>query len=234
MSKLHTKTKSNCMICDEIVSQNCEGILLHKTRRQTHILCLDCGIGYLKPLIEQSTNNIRKNIRKDVDLIKCPGSTNGHMRNMCQHPISLRNIKIPECDLSLDLFRLTYVLETYNSYICPDIKCGQVVQVDLNYNHSKLSCSGKCNVTWCRNCFVSPFHDEKSCIEDEAEAKNTENGKSIWDLKEKGKLKFCPCCRSACIKNNGCNKMICPSCNQKWCWLCLTLILIILTTIQIP
>ena len=99
----------------------------------------------------------------------------------------------------------------------------EIVEVDSEYVGSNFVCHGGCQMSWCRHCLISPFHKGKSCIEVEAESKNTENGKIIWELKMEGKLKFCPCCRVPCIKNNGCNKMICAYCNKKWCWLCRTL-----------
>ncbi len=219
MSKLHKKTGSTCMICDEKPDKS---IIFHKTRRQTHMMCLDCGIGYLKPIITIATNNVRKNIRVDSGIIRCPGSVKGQTRNMCKHVIELGNLEVPDCEISIDIFRLIYVIQNDNSYICPESKCGQVVEVDSEYIGNQIVCQGGCMASWCIHCMVSPFHTGKSCIEVEAESMNTENGKMIWELKTKGKLKFCPCCRSPCIKNDGCNKMVCASCHKNWCWLCLS------------
>ena len=224
MPKIHKKTGSLCVICDEPIIQ-VEGknnsIIFHKTRRQTHSLCIDCGISYLQPILKTASNNIRANIRHNVDMIKCPGSYHGLIRNKCKCVIKLNDIYIPdECDLSLDIFRIIFVLSNNNVYLCPDEKCGAVIDVDLHYFGNNLKCHNGCETTWCRHCLVSPFHDGKSCIEVEAENNNSENGKFIWDMKTKGFLKFCPQCRSPCIKNNGCNKMVCSRCNIVWCWLC--------------
>ena len=214
MSKIHSKTGSVCMICDEKPNKS---ILFHKTLRQTHLLCLECGIEYLKPIIKIATDNLRKNIREDVCTIKCPGSIHGHLKNMCKYTTNIKNLKVPDCGISLDLFRLTYVLENNDSYICPNSKCGNVVNTVIN----NITCN-ECQTSWCIYCRISPFHTGKSCIEVDIENNKSENGKMILDLKNKGKLKFCPCCSAPCIKNNGCNKMICASCHNKWCWLCLT------------
>ena len=200
MSKLHKKTGSKCIICDELLDKN-NSINFHKTRRQTHSLCIDCGIGYLSPLLTQATNNIRKNLRNGV--VKCPGSIYGEHRNMCKFTTNFSCLNVPECEISLDLFRLNYVLNTPNRYICPEMKCGQVVDVDPGYIGNNLVCY-TCKTTWCRQCIISPYHMGKSCIEEEADNKNTDNGKLIWELKNEGKLKFCPVCRSPCIKENGC------------------------------
>lgn len=219
MSKLHQITGSKCIICEEPLIKN-DSILFHKTRRQTHSLCIDCGVGYLSPILAQATSNIRKNLRKGVEYIKCPGSIHGEHRNLCRHVKSLHFLNVPDCELSLDLFRLQYVLETPHSFLCPESKCGQVVEIDPEYVDNNLVCYGGCETSWCRNCLVSPYHVGKSCIEVEADNNNTENGKLIFELKNQGKLKFCPKCRAPSIKNNGCNKMVCGSCGGKWCWLC--------------
>jgi hypothetical protein len=220
MSKLHKKTGMSCMLCEEPLNEE-NTIVFHKTRRQTHSLCIECGEGYLAPILNQATNNIRKNIRKNTDIIKCPGSIHCESRNMCKIKCSVHNLIVPESKISIDIFRVSYVLKSDNTFICPDTKCGQVIEVDEEYVDNKLSCYGSCQTSWCRNCLVSPFHDGKSCIEVESENNNTENGKLIWELKTKGSLKFCPQCRSPCMKNSGCNKMICSVCNQRWCWICL-------------
>lgn len=217
MSKIHKKTGSVCMICDE---HHEKIILFHKTRRQTHSLCIDCAIGYLRPLIMNMTNNIRKNIRVDSDVIKCPGAFHGESRNQCNMKISLSCLRVPECEISLDLFRLLYALTSDNVYICPEMECGQIVHVDNDFTDPKLGCYSDCKTTWCRNCLISPYHEGKSCLEAEVDNNNTENGKYIRQMLDQDKLKFCPQCRAPCIKNNGCNKMVCGSCHVKWCWLC--------------
>lgn len=221
MSKIHKKTGSVCMICDEEIGN--DGILFHKSRRQTHSLCKDCAIGYLKPIVSMAANNIRKNIRHNVGIVKCPGSYHSESRNQCKQTTNLKNIKIPECEISLDIFRVTYTLSSNNVYLCPEEKCGQVIElVHPEHTGNKLVCHD-CEITWCRQCLVIPYHDKKSCLEVEMENKNSENGKFIWEMKRSGKLKFCPQCRSPCIKNNGCNKMLCTQCNCKWCWICLSI-----------
>ena len=90
------------------------------------------------------------------------------------------------------------------------------------YFGNVLKCHYGCKITWCKDCLITPYHEYKSCIEVEYENKKSENGKFIWDMNNKGLLKFCPDCKAPSIKNNGCNKMICSNCNVIWCWLCLT------------
>lgn len=218
MSKIHKKTGLVCMICDEPNINN--NVIFHKTRRQTHSLCMECFINYIKPILKISSNNIRKNIKKNSDIIKCPGAFHSEHRNLCKYKIKLSNLIVPECEVSLDIFRITYAMSKDNMYICPEEKCGQVIEIDSQYPGSQLICH-ECQTSWCRHCLTLPFHTGKSCIELEAENKNTENGKFIWEMTQLGKIKFCPQCHTVCLKENGCNKMICSQCSMKWCWLCL-------------
>jgi hypothetical protein len=218
MSKIHKLSGSVCMICDEDINGNF--VLFHKTRRQTHKLCLECCISYLKPKLKLICNNIRKNILNNIGIIKCPGTYHCESRNQCNKNIRLLDLNIPQCDISLNIFRITYVLSNNNTYLCPEEKCGQVIEVDNDYLANKLMCQD-CKTTWCKQCLSIPYHLNKSCLEFEIENRNTKNGKFILEMKKAGKIKFCPQCRAPCFKNNGCNKMICSQCGVKWCWLCL-------------
>jgi hypothetical protein len=222
MSKIHQKTGSACIICDDPlrVDKNNKNVLklnyivFHKTRRQTHAMCDECAVGYLKPLLRIACNNIRKNIKKNIDIIKCPGSYYSEKRNQCCFSVRLSSLIIKnELSISIDIFKINYVLTEKNSFLCLDEKCGQVVDVDNNYNNFKLSCPG-CKYTWCRQCLVQPFHYYKTCIQYEMDNKSTDNAKFIWNMKDKGLLKFCPQCKVPTEKNTGCNKLICSS------WLC--------------
>jgi hypothetical protein len=215
--KLHFKTSNCCLICEE---QTTNGFVLHKTRRQTHSMCNDCGVSYLTPLIKQATNNLRKNIRLNSSIIKCPGSINGEHRNICDKKVDIRSIKVSSSsELYTDIFRISFVLSNPNIYVCPNKDCGDIVETVEGEPNSSTTCQS-CNTNWCKVCNVSPFHEGISCIEHEASQNNTENGKYIWNLKQEGVLKFCPMCRSPTLKRDGCNKMHCSICNVKWCWIC--------------
>jgi hypothetical protein len=74
---------------------------------------------------------------------------------------------------------------------------------------------------------TQPYHDGMSCLEYEAKICKTENGKLMAKMLEKGILKLCPRCKAPTTKIRdkkgnylGCNKVVCSSCNVKWCWLC--------------
>ena len=219
MSKkiIHTITKNKCLICEEKTDN---GIILHKTRRQTHSLCLECSKGYLIPELKKNTNNIRQNIRTNMNLIKCPGTIYGCHRNMCKKYIDIRNIKFKkDSEINTYIFRILYTLDNKNCYICPNKNCGNIIEVN-EFNFDTNTICQECNITWCRNCNISPYHKGMTCLEYDLVQNKSENSKYILKLREKGKLKFCPLCKTPTIKNEGCNKMVCVNCKIKWCWLC--------------
>lgn len=218
MPKIHLKMSNNCMICNEECVES--KIMFHKTNRQTHSLCMDCGIGYMKPLLNQITNNIRKNIRKGVTTICCPGTYHSLSRNRCKHRLSLLYMEIPECELSLDVFRIKYVLSSPNILLCPDSNCGQIVEVE-DMSTDDIICNTKgCNTSWCKSCLAQPYHKGKNCLEYNLENSKTENGKYLLDMYTKGLMKYCKLCKTPTIKQDGCNKMLCSVCGGTWCWLC--------------
>ncbi len=225
MSKIHTKTGNICPVCcDEIED---EGIVLHKTRRQTHKLCVDCGTGYLTPLVAQATENLRQNIRHKASIIKCPGTYHGELRNQCLVEVDLRTIVVSQTSpLYTDIFRISYVLQNLNVYVCPNKKCGDLVETHPDDPISRTTCQS-CSYVWCKRCQLSPFHDGMSCLEHEAKHNDTPTGKLILEKKAKGDLEFCPQCRvpTEKVRNKegkfvACNKIVCSHCRIKWCWLC--------------
>lgn len=223
MSRIHAKTGNYCPVCCEDLQD--DGIVLHKTRRQTHKLCVECGTAYLTPLITQAIANLQKNIRHKTEKIRCPGTFYGKLRNQCSTLIDVRDISVPvNTQLFDDITRIRYVLGHPNVYLCPE--CGEFVVTHPDDPILHTECL-KCNYIWCRGCQTSPYHEEMSCAEYEAVESKTETGKLIWEKKERGDLKFCPQCRTPTEKVRGqdgrfiaCNKVICTQCKIKWCWLC--------------
>lgn len=216
MSKIHKKTGSVCLICDKPYKKS---ILLHKTQRQTHRLCIDCGVDFLKPILKSASNKIRKNIRKDVDSFKCPGGYHSETRNKCTHIIKLSDLDIPTCEISEDAFRVGYCIYNDYVYMCPEEKCDQLIESE-NFVGNMLQCYRGCGITWCKNCLCKPYHIGKSCIEHKADQQDIENATYIWEMIRLEQIKFCPQCNSPTFKYREDNKIICSTCNIKWCWIC--------------
>ena len=221
MSKIHQKTGSVCLICDEEIGDGKLTVLLHRTRRQTHNLCLPCAVGYLHPILESITRNLRQNIRRNVQYVDCPGAYHSILRNRCQCKVDVTKIVLPSVlSLSTDLFRISHVLRSPNVFLCPDEKCGNAMEVDPNFYELNLHCR-ECKVTWCRQCLVSPYHDRKTCLEHEVESSSSDNAQYISLMVKKGLIKYCSGCKAPTFRPGGCNKMSCDRCKTKWCWLCL-------------
>ena len=221
--KIHRQTAASCPVCMEGIVG--EGIVLHKTKRQTHRLCLECGTSYLTPLVAALTRNIGQNIRHKAAIVRCTGTNHGALRNQCSYDIDIRTIVIPSgTQLSTDVFRLTYALENENIHVCVNPECGELVESVPNTN---VAACPTCSSRWCHRCLSTPYHEGMSCLEHEAIESNTETGKFLLEKKAKGDLKFCPQCRTPTEKVRningefvGCNKIVCGNCNMRWCWLC--------------
>ena len=86
-----------------------------------------------------------------------------------------------------------------------------------------MSCQ-HCDMTWCTQCNMSPYHEGMSCakamqaqrIKAEAES-DPEARKTIdWIIMN---TVLCPTCGQPCSKTDGCDKMTCR-CGSRFCWAC--------------
>ena len=224
MSRIHTKTGSNCICCDEHTSKS---VVLHKTRRQTHSLCRICADGYLGPLLTQSINNVKKKIQSEATVVQCPGTYHGNHRNQCRHKLSIRDLEFNyDSPLVTDVLRLVHVIEDENLSLCPTRDCPNIIRTHPQ-DPILHTCCDMCLTTWCRHCMVQPYHEGVSCLEHEAKLGETDNGKLVAKMLAEGSLKLCPRCKAPTTKQRdaegnyvGCNKVVCTSCHVKWCWLC--------------
>jgi len=211
--------KDVCCICEDKVCEE-NKIVLHKTRRQIHQLCNDCGVGYMKSIFVKLTNSIRHGFhKKKSSYFTCCGTISGLERNRCSHSISIISLNIhPSLSIYEDFIRLKYILENDNVYICPNKQCGNIFEIVIN--EDKLLCNS-CNETWCKKCNATPYHSDLSCLENELKLDSKdENIQFIKQEMDKKMLKICPGCKSAIYRIEGCNKITCTYCDEKWCWLC--------------
>lgn len=223
MSKLHAKTGSKCICCDEDTTKY---VTLHKTRRQTHRLCNVCADGYIGPLVKQTTSNIKKKILVDT-CMRCPGTYHGLHRNQCKCEVRISDLQFNyDSSLITDILRVTHVTKNKDLILCPTPECPNIIRIHPDDPITHTQCN-MCGVNWCRNCMCQPYHEGMTCIEYEAKQSNTENGKLVAKMLESGTLKLCPRCKAPTTKMKdaqgkyvGCNKVICSSCKTKWCWLC--------------
>ena len=227
--KIHTKTKNICLICCCLVVNYEEYIYLHKTRRQTHVLCIDCGVSYLTPIINQMIKNLKNGIKDEtLFYVKCPGSYNGLLRNHCNHVIEIHDVGIPDhLEIYFSMVYIFYILYSKdNIYICLNENCDKLQKIDKNSGNTEFTCES-CSYNWCYICNSTPYHKNKTCIEYELEQDNTETGVLLREKIKNGIYKHCPVCKTITEKEtneNGnyisCNKIVCSNCNVKWCWIC--------------
>lgn len=216
MSKIHKKTGIKCLICEE----QCIGIILHKTQRQTHKLCNDCFLGYISPKIDIIMDKLRINIRKNSQYIKCCGNILSQHRNNCKTLIDITKLDISQLpSINIKILTINLLTSNENMFLCPNKKCNDVVEISPDYFFNFVKCFG-CDTNWCNQCNVSPFHTDKTCLEYEVEFQTTENGKYIQNMIKEGKMKLCPLCKTPIYRSSGCNHMVCGSCSTHWCWLC--------------
>ncbi|KER26675.1 hypothetical protein T265_06111 [Opisthorchis viverrini] len=117
---------------------------------------------------------------------------------------------------------------------CPRSTC-QNMPVILD--DTDLGRCTNCGFAFCPRC-LRPYHGADQCVvpagkktpskepdeltEEEFLAREKENWASYDYVDEH--CKYCPGCWSPVEKDSGCNKMTCPYCRTRYCWLCLQIL----------
>lgn len=218
MKKIHRQSGEKCLVCETPLDS--EFITLHKTRRQTHRMCLECFNNYINTLLPKIKTVIRKNCRKDIHYVPCTGSYQCHHKNQCKYRFSLLEINIPESlPIYNEIIKIRYVLSMSNVYLCPNDECSGILEIDSDYPFNNVTCHN-CNTTWCRQCSRTPYHKGQTCLEAELSENKEEGAQFINEQIKEGLIKLCPGCKSPIYRPSGCNKMTCEKCGVKFCWLC--------------
>lgn len=229
--KFHTINKNYCLGCGDNLEEDQTFIVLHKTRRQSHGLCSECLIVYLRGEIRD------KLAEKHPDpFITCCG--NIKKKSVCTERINLipyatqtqlsrrednlldSIMKVVESDKNLRHdFMIWYCMTDPNSKMCPWDNCQNII-LDLSNDMKIINCP-YCNRDFCRQCNVFPAHTGRC---DMSAAINLlyagPSGDFFKGLIESGKAKLCPNCSCIIEKTNGCNHMKCQKCNEHFCWRC--------------
>lgn len=201
-------SKAVCLICES----KDDLILLHKSVRSSHKLCLSCLEKYIQPYIKNFYSNHK--IKTDLTF-PCCGDWKCRRNNECKQLIELNKLSIPEqSNLYTDLLKIQLLKHKHTS-MCPN--CTNVILVNINYI-GKIECS--CGQSYCRGCGHSPYHEEKSCAQNTLHISSDPDVKFISELIRRKLVKLCPHCQYPIEKDAGCNKMKCDYCHCIWCWLC--------------
>jgi hypothetical protein len=226
---MHQHNKSYCMICMDDLEDGQKFIPLHKTRRQTHGLCSECMITYLKSSFHDIINSKLdgKNSNDDIK-IKCCGNIKSKIHNKCDQDISLEflsdiksfNDFIQKDEDLYKMYTKLVCLSTPGTILCIDPKCQELI-MDVPDDKKRIVCP-TCSTVFCRKCLALPYHEHtRICSKDDILKRlfAGESGDIFEQYIASGKWKPCGSCCTLVEKIDGCNKVVCK-CGDYFCWLC--------------
>lgn len=251
-NKFSRRKNTKCYICyeeyytDIKCPKNNNKVILHKTCRQTHAVCLECFISYILIAIR----NRKYKIEDDSVKVLCFGKyiSNSNRNKPCNYyfdiyrSIILSNLRyIREYNnilatvsrvLKASYSNVTSCINEYEPNPCLILSYIHSDHLDMKYQNrynqktypNKIIC--KCGVDFCYKCKVNPYHNDVNCDDMRVLNKmeqflDTSSYKQLEIEFNNNKIKCCPSCNYLIEKNNGCNKMVCENCKISFCWLCL-------------
>ncbi|KAK7043632.1 hypothetical protein VNI00_008243 [Paramarasmius palmivorus] len=175
-----------------------------------HLFCTECMTSYAEGLLGSHNVNI---ICMD--------------QSGCKLPFPVSELRRFLSDKLMDLYeRVKQRKEIEMAGIegleeCPfcDYKC-----VIENQDEKLFRCGNEdsCGAITCRQC-KKPDHLPKSCKEME-EDRVLDGRHAIEEAMTRALMRKCPKCSKAFVKEDGCNKMMCPNCHSLVCYVCRKLI----------
>lgn len=214
--KRHQLSSKTCMLCGTDFEDTSEMVVLHKTRRYTHILCDICTEEWIENFFQTVFLKCIKRYSNPYLMIPCPGSIFcKRKQNICKHSVSLRTLSSNR-NLSEHSQNRIEQMKTITSHFEDIYFCEHCSKVIFTIDDDISSCP-ECKYTFCSRCKCSPYHHEKTCIE--YKVQNITDSYLIESLSN-NRIKTCPECFQLIEKTSGCNKMVCDTCHSKWCWLC--------------
>lgn len=208
--KFRLEGSKACAICLENVT---EGVLLHKTQRQTHMLCLNCAESFI---VSQLRENLTQ--KNYVHTISCCSVFGGNKRNTCKKILNVTELKIPASIETIPTLVAKITAFTMpGATACLSGICENVVLIPEN---TDIAICPDCQLTWCHRCKVSPFHVRMTCVQHKFINDSTPETQQMKQLIAEGEIKLCPTCNHGIEKNRGCNKVTCSQCKNAMCWLC--------------
>ena len=173
-----------------------------------HYVCYECMNYYI--------NSKLKNFYKTAGSFPCPSCDNqldiSLLINFCNYA-SLFNSY-----LQVSAEKKIFTID--NLRYCQSKDCSKILKVDLDSNpFGILSCL--CGFKACLTCNQEP-HFPAKCSQVKSYRKQIQD-KEHFEIEENDYIslgKQCPSCKIYMEKNDGCNQMVCSSCNEKFCWDC--------------
>lgn len=197
------KVQFECKIC-YCDAEPGEGVTIKSCR---HNFCKDCLTEYVK-----SSDDIE---------IKCP--FNGEEGN-CDKILSEREMRgfLPAEVFDKHLLKsLTLYETTSKTFHCLKADCTGFVEADKNVRGFMCQVCSEVNCIQCE-----AIHTNKTCIEYEEIVNPDGRRKRLSQEAEEafkafvaeGKAMYCPQCRLAIVKDEGCDHLQCPTCKLGICW----------------
>lgn len=239
--KHHSSTALFCRGCLCPMEKE-ECFVLHKTRRQTHAMCMDCASIYVVDKLDKILKMLLhdRNISIDIPCSPLPEKSEDDKnisyervlkRNQCQYKIRItqRFYCIPKVE---ELYVKIITLQDPKSQLCVNGSCCGIFINHLDSNRNEAICP-YCKTSFCVKCKISPHHFGMTCQEakrfEELAEGETDDGRIMLAMKKSGAIKNCPGCNHPTMKpvhesgGSGCNHMHCNwerGCLTHWCWLC--------------
>lgn len=184
-----------------------------------HVFCKECIQGFFEARINDGMVSEKQ--------ICCPGRC-----GKSAHPTEIEKLIDKKVYVKYERLLLNSAFETLGDILfCPRKNCDGVANRDRD--EPRLAECYYCCYSFCALCSRS-YHPD-SCIDlDKYTTANEEERKNMEklmteDVREKAlTLEYlraqggrrCPHCDMGITKTSGCNKMICHSCENSFCWLC--------------
>jgi IBR domain len=222
-------------------------ILIHKSNRRSHSLCLDCAINYILDIIKKLDDDIYHNRKIDNDICcvkywddtlnkKNRGTHCMYMVNICNIYKLLPSIPIGILDAKDELMKFNKIKE-FQLYDNLHIVIWKITEKLLEFTQPEVvrcktrTCYGvmkkydefvrciDCELIWCLRCNAS--HYGETCKEFTLKTVDHDSKKMFTEELASGNIKLCPGCNQLVQKNGGCNHITCGLCKTHFCWLCL-------------
>eukprot|EP00977_Amphora_coffeiformis_P003498 scaffold655_cov162-Amphora_coffeaeformis.AAC.19 len=183
-------------------------------KEEAHLFCADCLRAYAENQIFGVGNlGVDRRTKRPAHELKCfqGDCASGFDRKILEKALpqkTLEKYDSIQCSLALQAAGLECMVE------CP--KCG--FKVELSSDQKILICPvGSCKYESCRECGEAA-HIPLRC--DEVEKKEETTGRiTVEEAISRAKIRHCPKCNKAFLKESGCNKITC-GCGHKICYVC--------------
>lgn len=163
-----------------------------------HIFCKDCVMKMIETTISEGRSSV-----------KCPAMDGCGL----DIPMSQLERAIPEKTLQR-LFQTEAMNDVIRSGIPNLVKCANCGFIVEFLGSSNMRCP-QCQKETCSKCGLLA-HPGKTC----EEAKAVDPEKLIEEKMNDAIIRVCPNCNTPFMKDEGCNKMVCPRCDTWICYWC--------------